>query len=244
MKLLLGILGISLSVLANANQPASASKDTLAAEQGDAYSQTRLGQSYENGDGVAQDFKQARKWYELAARQGRLEAQLLLAILYEEGPKVDGDYQEAVKWYRLAADQGSSEAQRRLALLYRSGNAGDFPDEEIRKYMLRSVEQGNMTAVADVGMFFLYDVDADNMIAADRAAALFKRAADKGDAAGQMRLGRAYSLGIGVPKDARLAQHWLSLSAAQGNANAKFFLKKIYGIDAEPLSGQLPPPAE
>jgi TPR repeat protein len=36
---------------------------------------------------------------------------------------------------------------------------------------------------------------------------------------------------LGVPKDAQLAQQWLRRAAAQGNTDAKSFLKKIYDID-------------
>jgi TPR repeat protein len=60
---------------------------------------------------------------------------------------------------------------------------------------------------------------------------MLRQSAENGDAVGQMRLGRAYSLGLGVPKDAQLAQQWLRRAAAQGNTDAKSFLKKIYDID-------------
>jgi TPR repeat protein len=40
------------------------------AEQGDAYAQYKLGVMYDNGDGVSQDYKTAKKWVKLAAEQG------------------------------------------------------------------------------------------------------------------------------------------------------------------------------
>ena len=45
------------------------------AEQGNASAQTNLGVMYDNGQGVAQDYKTAVKWYTLAAEQGDAKAQ-------------------------------------------------------------------------------------------------------------------------------------------------------------------------
>jgi TPR repeat protein len=80
-------------------------------------------------------------------------------------------------------------------------------------------------------MFILYDLDPAHMELAADAATRFRQSADAGNDVGQMRLGRAYSLGLGVSKDAALAQQWLRRAAAQGNTEAKEFLKRIYNID-------------
>ena len=42
----------------------------LAAEQGNAYAQTKLGVMYDKGFGVPQDFAQAHMWFNLAAAGG------------------------------------------------------------------------------------------------------------------------------------------------------------------------------
>ena len=39
------------------------------AEQGDAYAQGSLGMMYANGEGVPQDYTEAKKWFGLAAEQ-------------------------------------------------------------------------------------------------------------------------------------------------------------------------------
>ena len=46
----------------------------LAADQGDALAQIKLGSMYELGNGVTQDFVQAHKWYNLGAANGEKEA--------------------------------------------------------------------------------------------------------------------------------------------------------------------------
>ena len=57
----------------------------LAAEQGDEFAQSDLGDMYENGKGVLQDYKEAVKWYRLAAEQGDEFARSNLGIMYENG---------------------------------------------------------------------------------------------------------------------------------------------------------------
>ena len=66
----------------------------LAAEQGDARAQTELGARYENGRGVARDYRAAVSWFRRAAARRNLV--------------------EAVRWYRLAAEQGHADAQKAL----------------------------------------------------------------------------------------------------------------------------------
>ena len=57
----------------------------LAAEQGDASAQSKLGAMYANGQGVAQDYAEAVKWYRRAAEQGVAIAQTILGLMYGNG---------------------------------------------------------------------------------------------------------------------------------------------------------------
>ena len=84
------------------------------AEQGDATAQNNLGAMYHQGQGVAQDYAEAVKWFRLAAAQGLAAAQSWLGSMYEQGQGVAQDYAEAVKWFRLAAAQGDAAAQSNL----------------------------------------------------------------------------------------------------------------------------------
>lgn len=99
---------------------------------------------YARGHGVAQDEKEAFKWFEMAAAQGHqgaqhnvktmmqdekrafrryekaaqqgdADAQYRLGMLYEYGQGVPKDRQKAAEWYQKAADQGHSEAQNGLS---------------------------------------------------------------------------------------------------------------------------------
>jgi TPR repeat protein len=75
------------------------------AEQGDAEAQFNLGVMYDNGDGVAQNYAEAVRWYRLAAKQGYAVAQNYLGAMYDNGEGVERDHEEAVRWYRLADGQ-------------------------------------------------------------------------------------------------------------------------------------------
>ena len=61
-----------------------------------------LGQMYEEGRGVPQNFAQALRWYEKAAAAGSAPAMTKLGIFYEKGLLVEKDYDEAMRWFEKA----------------------------------------------------------------------------------------------------------------------------------------------
>ena len=91
------------------------------AEKGDASVQTILGEMYEMGVRVPQDYSQAVFWYRQAAEQGNTLAQINLGTIYYEGKGLPQDYSQAVFWYRKAAEQGLTRAQVSLGFMYGIG---------------------------------------------------------------------------------------------------------------------------
>ena len=83
---------------------------------------------YENGTGVAvtvaQDFREAARWYTLAAAQGHAKAQCNLGVMHGHGTGMAQDYKEAVRWYTLAAAQGHGIAQHNLGAMHTKGSGG------------------------------------------------------------------------------------------------------------------------
>ena len=67
-----------------------------AAIQGDSLCQFAIGDSYEKGRGVPQDYQQAVAWYRKAAEQGNADAQCSLGAMYEHGRGVSQDRQRVV----------------------------------------------------------------------------------------------------------------------------------------------------
>ena len=87
------------------------------AEQGVAAAQNLTGTAYEYGLGVAQDYKEAVKWYTKAAEQGHADAQHDLGNMYYDGTGVAQDYKSAHMWYNIAAANGNSNAVKNRDLL-------------------------------------------------------------------------------------------------------------------------------
>ena len=75
----------------------------LAAAQGNASAQSRLGLAYRDGHGVPQDKAEAVQWYRLAAAQGNAFAQYNLGRAYDHGDGVPVRF-DLQSLYQPAAD--------------------------------------------------------------------------------------------------------------------------------------------
>lgn len=100
------------------------------AAQGNAEAQNNLGELYAKGQGVPQDYAQARQWYEKAAAQGNALAQNNLAELYFAGLGVPQDYVRAYLWVSLAAVHMKGDEQKQ-AEENRNDVAGRMTPEQI-----------------------------------------------------------------------------------------------------------------
>lgn len=82
----------------------------LAAVQGYADAQSKLGAMYAKGQGVPKNDAEAVRLFRLAADQGNALAQFGLGYMYLEGRGVPQNDVEAYKWSSLVAAQGESDA--------------------------------------------------------------------------------------------------------------------------------------
>ena len=64
---------------------------------------------YYEGDGVPQNYAEARKWYKKAAEQGNADAQYNLGRMYSGGKGGRLDGQIAKEWYGKACDNGNQK---------------------------------------------------------------------------------------------------------------------------------------
>ena len=106
---------IILALLMTLSSPVVARDFTVAqlkplAEDGSQLAQFELGNMYENGRGVLQDYAEAVRWYRLAADQGNANAQSNLGIIYEYGNSVLQDNVMAHMWYNIASANGHGKA--------------------------------------------------------------------------------------------------------------------------------------
>ena len=99
----------------------------LAAAQGYAEAQYKLGVMYERGQGVPQDYKEAVKWYRLAAAQRHALAQWWLGLMYEyELLGVDRDYVRAHMWLNLSVANGYSDASQNRDVVAKKLNSSQI----------------------------------------------------------------------------------------------------------------------
>ena len=108
------------------------------ADGGSAEAQFHLGLKCANGEGLAQDYEQAAKWYRKAADQDHVLAQFNLGIMYASGQGVSRSDSEAEIWFGKAAHHGDAGAQHNLGLSrYRAsiwGPAQNMTEERIQAY--------------------------------------------------------------------------------------------------------------
>ncbi|TMQ25192.1 MAG: hypothetical protein E6K65_16850 [Nitrospirae bacterium] len=110
------------------------------AAQGKASAQNQLGQRYDSGRGVPQDYATARGWYEKAAAQGHAWAQ--------------NDYKKARQWWEQAAAQGVSQAQYNLGQLHANGRGVPQDYATARGWYEKAAAQGNAWAQAQLGQLY------------------------------------------------------------------------------------------
>ena len=195
------------------------------AEAGDAEAQTELGERYEHGRGVGQDYAVAVSWFRRAAEQGHARARSALGFMYGTGRGVEQDDAEAVRWDRLAAELGNARGQHNLGVSYRDGLGVSRDDENAVFWFRRAAEQG--FAAAQTGLGQMYSTGRGVSRDYEMAVSWYRRAAEQGNARGQNNLGWMYERGRGVRRDRVEAVRWYRLAAAQGDQLAQENLDRL-----------------
>ncbi len=90
---------------------------TPVAEAGNASAQYSLGLLYEKGQGVAQNYTEAAKWFRKSAEQGNAWAQYSMGLLYIKGQGVPKHYVLGYMWANLAGSQRIEDARKQLNIL-------------------------------------------------------------------------------------------------------------------------------
>ena len=216
-----------------------------AAEQGDADAQANLGNCYYSGEGVAQDKEQAVKWLYKAAEQGNADAQVHLGTCYALGEGVTQNLNEAVSWFQKAAEQGDANAKDLLSK-YSKFSTSKSELEKVQKKLAedgsqttlendlkltrKRAEGGEVEAQVELGMLYCFGNLASVGVKQDKAQAVkwFQKAAEQGNASGQLMLGSCYAGGIGVKKNVPEAIKWIRKAAEQDLAEAQSVLGQCY----------------
>jgi TPR repeat protein len=113
---------------------------------GNPQAQYELGQMFEFGRGVPQDFAEALKLYLLAAKQEFSKAEYALGLLYEHGRGVEANPSTAADWYEKAAEKGDTWAMNNLAMVYSYGKGRDQSESMANELYLRAAKLGHFQA--------------------------------------------------------------------------------------------------
>jgi hypothetical protein len=123
-----------------------------AADQNNAYAQLRLGGMYVEGQGVAPDLKEARRWISMAAEQGNKSAAESMASAYIGGglgiPDAERKGTEALRWIKTAAELGFLPAMEALAGAYRNGTHGLAADVQVAEQWADKVKKAKSAGKA------------------------------------------------------------------------------------------------
>lgn len=145
------------------------------AEQGNARAQNNLGILYRNGEGLVQDFDQARSWLLRSAAQGHAQAQYSLGVMYDYGYGLAQNYTEALRWYQQAAALGNADAQYNLGVFYAEGRGVKQSLTEAARWYAKAAKQGHANAQNILARMY---VEGDGVTQdKDEALRLFKLAA-------------------------------------------------------------------
>jgi uncharacterized protein len=151
--LVLSIVCLTMSACAEVEPAVDTSKNNRAdyetaakevrksAEGGNATAQNRLGLLYDEGQGVPQNYGQAKQWFEKAAEKGHAGAQVNLGTLYLLERGVPQSDQMALFWFRRAAGQGDAVAFAKLGLMYAQGRG--VPRDFIQAHMWYNLAGAN-----------------------------------------------------------------------------------------------------
>jgi len=105
-----------------------------------------LGEFYDAGTVVEEDYELAKHYFERAMAKGDVESIVCLARLYYYGLGMDKDYDMALSLYRKAADMGHVSGQLWAGKMYMLGQGCDKSENEARKYLTLALNQGSDSA--------------------------------------------------------------------------------------------------
>jgi TPR repeat protein len=221
----------------------------MAAENGDAECQCKLGLLYCNGS--MKDDHEAVKWFLKSAEQGNVMAQSMLGIMYGNGCGVPQDFQQASMWTNNALEKirrGNEKAENisrisptldfkenstdalnyfEMGRMYARGQLVPQDYHQAKKMYMKAADMGNAEAQFDLGVMYYAGQGVNQSYT--EAMKWFRQAAEKGLPEAQFNLAVMYYEGRGVVQNYTEALKWYRQAADQGNADAQFNLGVMYG---------------
>lgn len=208
---------------------------TPLALEGDAASQTLIGEIYSRGLGVRRDLAKAIEWYGKAAEQKTPEAMFQLAMVLHDGGEAFGDKARAAALIEEAADAGHRLAQFNFAQLLVDRDISPEGQERAASYYEKAARAG--LADAQYAMAEIYRQGfAGKPVDLVKTRHWLELAAIQNHDTAQIELGAMLVEGAGGERDEKAGFAYLMRAAVAGNAAAQNRVAKLYraGIGVEP----------
>lgn len=237
---------------------------TQAAAAGDSRGALFVGVLYDTGLGVGQSYPEALEWYRRAADAGNATGMFNAGVMHDAGRGVPPDPAQAASWYERAAAKGFGRAEYNLGLLYQAGAGVRASRSRAIQLFRRAADHGitaaqahlqqlgagqpgqrSSSASARAGDPAMADFQQAQQLLlargpaeATRAAELFHRAAERGNALAEYDYGYCYEHGLGVPRDLAQALAWYQRAASHAADDA---VRSIALAGVRNLGGQSSP---
>lgn len=217
----------------------------LAADQGLALAQNRLGECYQKGVGVELNFKEAISWFQQAAAQGYDLAYFNLGVCYENGYGCRVDYLQAKNYYSLGRESDYGDGRTKLwstaaimrindklrsdshAQLTQGTRCEEKEDYEGALHWYRKAWEGNVLG-AQSALHRLYEKGYGCETSDAEYVAWLITKANEVDLKKVALLAKMYEDGDGVVQDFEKAIAFYGQLAEQGDENAFSSLERLY----------------
>jgi TPR repeat protein len=186
----------------------------------------RMGELYDRGLGVKQDWTRSFDLYQKAAILGNAYAQANLANALFFGIGTDRDLTEALRWALRGAEGEVPMALNQVAWQYRTGMGVPVDTAEARRRYQRSAELGDTTGESQLGWMYAHVEPIDYGLAMK----WYRKAADQKDDTAENNIGYLYENGLGVAQDYSQAASWYQMATATGYARAQYHLGNLYDL--------------
>ncbi|WP_210397851.1 tetratricopeptide repeat protein [Motiliproteus sediminis] len=198
---------------------------------GEAEAAFNLGIVYEQGLGVPADLQRAVDYYRKAAQGGSRAGAYQLGLMQFSHPALVAK-SEARHWLSVAALDGDEDAAALLQQLLGPDQAAD-PLTELRLRLAAGETEAALAALQSLVdadppapraltlLAWMYERGVGVGHDIERAGALFRQAAEAGDAEAQYALAVMLETGVGQPHDPEQAAIWLRRAAERGYQPAR-----------------------
>lgn len=191
---------------------------------------TLLGQIYEQGLSVPQDYNKAAEWYAKGAKLGDVHSQFALAVMLTEGRGIKRDKKLAARFYELAAEKNHAFAMYNLGLLYVAGEEVAEDLNKAAELMEKAAALDHAPAQYDLAAFYKEGAGVEQSDA--KATYWLGRAAESGFTDAELEYGIALFIGKGVAKNEKTGIDMIRRAAEKGSPLAQNRLAHAYARGA------------